>query len=308
MKTLVTQDEKCAFCQSIEIEVLIPKLVLPDKVSVLRCRNCDLVFLESRVEAESVDREEAAYWDNDEQKAIYLKEDVKNVFVKEFEKRLDSLEFFKPNGGKMLDVGCGVGHFLYTAKRRHWNVKGLDISSAAAKAAKEAYDIDVSLGTLEDADLKQNEFDVVTLWDVIEHIRRPLQNVHAANKFIRMGGVLAIKTPNEHGLFKWIALKCYRWFGPRAAFLLKYVYYVPHYFSYSKKSLDILLKRNGFEPVLYEFDETPEEFGKEKIGVHYKKDPKRRLVLALLPFVMAFARVFRRRNKIIVYAKKMRDV
>lgn len=308
MKTAFAQNEICSFCQSIHPEILIPKSVLPDKVAVLRCRNCDLVFLENRAEAQSVDREEAVYWDNDEQKAIYLKEDVKNVFVKEFEKRLDSLEFFKPNGGKMLDVGCGVGHFLYTAKRRHWNVKGLDISGAAAKAAKEAYDIDVTLGTLEDADLKQNEFDVVTLWDVIEHIRRPVQNVRSANKILRTGGVLAMKTPNEHGLFKWLALKCYHWFGPKAAFLLKYVYYVPHYFSYSRKSLDILLKRNGFEPVLYEFDETPEEFGKEKIGAHYKKDPKRKLVLALLPLVMVLARIFRKRNKIIVYAKKVKEI
>lgn len=304
----VVTKENCQFCGSSGVEWLIPAGVLPDKVGVLRCPDCDLAFLEPRAGHDDIDREERAYWDNEKQKALYSREEVKNVFLREFDKRLDILELFKPNGGKLLDVGCGIGHFLFTAKRRHWDVKGLDVSPAASRAAKEAYGIDVAIGTLENANFERAQFDVITLWDVIEHIRRPLENVQAANRLLRHSGIIAMKTPNEHGLFKWAARQSFRWFGQRGAFLLKYVYYVPHYFSYSRKSLDILLRQNGFEPVRYELDETPEEFGRGKIDVHYRKDPKRALVLTFLSFTMFLARIFRRKNKIIVYAKKMKDV
>lgn len=298
----------CILCGTSRLEIRIPSGVLPDKVSVLRCRVCDLTFLGSLQQDEAFDPEEAAYWDNDEQKKIYLSEGIQKLFVAEFENRLERLENLSKGCGTLLDIGCGVGHFLQTARRRGWAVRGLDISQAASRVARQTYDIDVMVGTLETASFGAGEFDAVTLWDAIEHIRRPIENLKAANRFLRPGGVLAMKTPNESSLFKQCALAAYRAFGRKASFLLKYVYYVPHYFSYSEKSMNQLLAHCGFQALRYEIDETPQEFAEEKINLHYQKDPKRSAVIAFLPIARLMARVLGRGNKMVIYAKKVQEV
>lgn len=298
------QDERCVLCHNKDLDILIPANVLPDRVAVLKCRDCDLVFLESRAAEDMRDAEEETYWDHEKQKAIYLSEDIQRVFEREFEARLDRLETYLPGRGKLLDVGCGVGHFLNRASRRGWKSCGLDISKAASLAAKEKYGLDVRVSTLEDANFHDGEFDAISLWDVIEHIRRPMENLEQAYRLLRKGGVLILKTPNENGLFKRGALFLYRVLGRPAAFLLKYVYYVPHYFSYSEKSLGILLKRYGFQVLRVEKDVTPREFAAEKIKHHYRQDPRRHLVIALLPVVSAFAALWNSGNKLVVYARK----
>jgi len=301
-------DEACVVCGMADPSVLLPRRALPDAVGVLRCRGCGLVFLESRAGKEELDPEETAYWDGDDQKAIYLQDGIRQTFVQEFHRRLQAIERFQPCRGRLLDVGCGIGHFLDTARARGWTVKGLDISTAASQAAHEAYGLTVRVGTLESAPFVPAAFDVLTLWDVIEHIRRPVENLQAANRLLRMGGILAMKTPNEGSLFKWLARAMYRLFGERAAFLLKYVYYIPHYFSYSEQTMSRLLARGGFEVIAYEKDETPQDFASEKIQAHYAMDPRRVLVIRLLPAVRWVARLIGRPNKLVVYARKVNEL
>ena len=299
--------EACVFCNRSDLEILIPPATLPDRVPVLKCRKCGLVFLESRKKKDEPDLEETAYWDGAAQKKIYLETRIRKLFAKEFEKRLRKINQFVPLKGKLLDVGCGVGHFLESARKQGWEVQGLDIAHAAQALARETYGFDVQVGTLEDASFALKEFDVITLWDVIEHVRRPVENLIAANRMLRMNGVLVLKTPNEASFFKQFVLAMYRRFGRNAAFLLKYVYYVPHYFSYSEKTLNLLLNRCGFEAIHCERDGTPSEFAAEKIHVHYRKDPKRFWVVSLLPFASFIAKVLRHENKLVVYARKVRE-
>ena len=308
MTQAVANSESCIFCGTSNLKILIPSKALPDGVNVLKCPNCELVFLESRARTNELDKEETVYWDDEEQKKIYFENKVQDLFVQEFEKRLSTIKKYVKGKGRLVDVGCGVGHFLAIAKQRGWTVQGIDISRAAQAAAREAYGLEVEVATLEKSSLERNSFDALTLWDVIEHIRRPIENLKAANRLLRMGGVLAMKTPNEAGLFKQFALSCYQLLGNRAAFLLKYVYYVPHYFSYSKKTMSILLDQCGFQVIQYQVDETPEEFATEKINVHYQKDPQRSKVIALLPVANFFARLFGKGNKIIVYARKVSEI
>jgi 2-polyprenyl-3-methyl-5-hydroxy-6-metoxy-1,4-benzoquinol methylase len=304
----VNCDFKCILCQSADVKTLVPAHALPDRVGVLKCHACQLVFLEPRSVGADLDPEEAVYWDDEEQKKIYLSEEVQDVFQAEFDHRLSTLEDLRPKKGRLLDVGCGVGHFLASANMQGWLVQGLDISNIAREAARESYNLDVLVGTLDSTQFQHDGFDVITLWDVIEHIRKPVENLKAANQALQMGGLLVLKTPNESSFFKWVARTLFWLLGRRGAFLLKYVYYVPHYFSYSKRSMNELLKRCGFEVVRYEMDETPQEFAEEKINVHYKKDPKRSHVIKFLPMARRIARLVGRSNKMVVYARKVKAV
>ncbi len=298
----------CILCEKSQVGILIPADALSDAQNVLKCSSCGLVFFEPRCGQEEIDPEEKAYWDKGDQQKIYSQEEVRATFFNEFEARLLKMQRYFPKHGKLLDVGCGIGHFLETARREGWKVRGLDISDVAARAAQEAYGIEVAVGTLEESGFGAGDFDCITLWDVIEHIRRPLENLKAANHLLRKGGVLVMKTPDESSLFKQLARTSYGLFGKRAGFLLKYVYYIPHYFSYTRKAMTLILKRAGFEILEYESDETPMEFAVEKINVHYGKDAKRKWVIAGLPWIQRLARLLGRSNKMIVYARKVKEV
>ncbi len=301
----VLNNKTCPFCADPDLEILIPSKALPeDDVNVLRCRKCDLVFLDAQDHLHQFEAEEFEYWKNADQKKIYVEKEIQKSFIQEFNARLDALEKFYPQKGTLLDVGCGVGHFLAEAQKRGWKVKGLDISSGAKAAAKDLYGIDVEVGSLDGGLFHSERFDVITLWDVIEHIRKPLENLNYASQLLKEDGILVMKTPNEGGFFKQSALNLYRIFGMPASFLLKYVYYLPHYFSYSKKSMNYLLRSAGFEMIRFELDETPHEFAEGKINIHYRNDPKRAFVISMIPIANRISRLLRKGNKMIVYARK----
>lgn len=297
----------CILCPDAQVHVMIPRDVIANWIAVLKCTSCGLVFLESRAKTGERDREEDLYWDDEKQKKIYLEEKVQKTFRDEFESRLDSIEKLLPRRGNILDVGCGVGHFLARARDRGWTVQGLDISKTASTAAREAYGLDVKVATLAESPFEPETFDAVSLWDVIEHIRTPLQDLKAVHRILKPGGILVMKTPNEDSLYKSLARIAYRMLKKKGSFLLKYVYYVPHYFSYSEKTMNRLLERCGFQPEGYEWDATPQPFAVKKIHAHYAKDPKRFWVVQGLPAAEWLSKILRKSNKMTVYAKKVKS-
>lgn len=302
------RSDPCIFCKDSQIQILFPAGVIEGNVAVLRCQKCGLVYLESRTGETGLDPEETAYWDNEDQKKVYLQEKIQETFAREFEARLASIERYYPGKGRILDVGCGVGHFLFAASKRGWQTLGLDIANAASRAAKEGYGLEVAVGTLESVSIPEKSLDVITLWDVIEHVRRPGENVAAINGLLKTGGLVVMKTPDESSLYKWVARAAYRLFGNRARFLVNYVYYVPHYFAYNRKTISRLLEQCGFEVIGFEMDRTPVEFAAEKINIHYKKDKWKKWVIALLPIADACARILGKGNKMTVYARKVKTM
>ena len=304
----VPAHEHCIFCPEGALEVLIERAAMPTGICALRCTRCGLVFLESRASEGERDPNEDTYW-HDAQSEVYLDGGVEAEFREEFAQRLESLATLeKP--GRVLDVGCGIGHFLQAASERGWEVEGLAISEGAARGAEARYGIPVQVGTLDVAPLDPGHYDVITLWDVIEHVRKPLESLRGANRALRAGGVLVMKTPNERSLFKWIGRAAHALLGAsRSAFLVRLVYYVPHYFSYDRATLERLCSECGFEPVRWEWDDTPQEFAASKIHhVGSGAGWKRGLVVRLLPLVRVVAGALGMHNKMTVYARKVREV
>lgn len=98
--------------------------------------------------------------------------------------------------GRLLDIGCAFGFFLELARNDGWNVQGIEISEHACKYAKNVLKLPVLNKTLEKADFKQNSFDAVTIFDVIEHLPDPKSMLKGIRKILKPNGLLAITTPN----------------------------------------------------------------------------------------------------------------
>jgi SAM-dependent methyltransferase len=103
-------------------------------------------------------------------------------------------------GNKLLEVGCGAGDFLHAAHRAGWDVRAVEYSSALADALRIELGFDVRAGELTPGLWEQGSFDVVALWSVLEHLRKPLEALVTASSYLRAGGIVFIQIPTLHGV------------------------------------------------------------------------------------------------------------
>jgi SAM-dependent methyltransferase len=113
-------------------------------------------------------------------------------------------------GGRLLDVGCGHGLLLDEARRRGFDVVGLELSRSAARHAREALDLDVREVPLEEFAVWDG-FDVVVLADVLEHLDDPVAAVERCARLLAPGGALCVVTPDPSSLTARVAGR--RWWG-----------------------------------------------------------------------------------------------
>jgi 2-polyprenyl-3-methyl-5-hydroxy-6-metoxy-1,4-benzoquinol methylase len=137
--------------------------------------------------------------------------------------------------GKLLDVGCGSGKYLARMKSLGWDVLGIDYSERAAQTAQSAYGVDVRVGTVPNKELPVAAFDLVTAWQVLEHLQRPRQALAGIRSLLKPDGVFILSVPNQAG---WAA----RYFGPDWIGLD-----VPRHLShFTPASLLAMLRSEGF--------------------------------------------------------------
>lgn len=161
--------------------------------------------------------------------------------------------------GRLLDIGCSAGFFLRAARDKGWETAGVELSNDTADIARTRYGLDVVTGRLTDGTFAPRSFDVITMWDVIEHLENPCETLKMVRKILKDDGILAVTTPNIDGLFPRISFKVARFTG-----------YWPHpeppahLFQFSKKTFDRLLATTGFQslairdgriPLSYSFSE-----------------------------------------------------
>jgi len=108
-------------------------------------------------------------------------------------------------GQQLLDLGCGNGAFLLRARSAGWDVSGVDFDAKAVETAC-SQGLDVRLGGVETMDPSIEQFDVITLAHVIEHVHHPVAVLQACYRLLKPCGFLWIETPN-------IASEGHRLFG-----------------------------------------------------------------------------------------------
>jgi SAM-dependent methyltransferase len=102
----------------------------------------------------------------------------------------------------LLDVGCGSGYFLSSASKAGWEVVGVEPSKAHCEKAKELLNArgDLICATLEDASLPASYYDVLTLWDVLEHVPDPVNFISTCCSLLKPGGFLFVNVPDLDSL------------------------------------------------------------------------------------------------------------
>jgi 2-polyprenyl-3-methyl-5-hydroxy-6-metoxy-1,4-benzoquinol methylase len=158
----------------------------------VRCRACGGFFADiSEPEYEQTRRNA---WDEES-----LNDDVATFYGDARERtHADFLDRYPPFGRRrLLDVGCGLGYFIANAQSRGWEVSGVDTSPSWVRLANQRLGADrVACATIEQSALAPGSFDLITAWDVIEHIFDPIQFLLALRELLAPGGRIFIRTPN----------------------------------------------------------------------------------------------------------------
>jgi 2-polyprenyl-3-methyl-5-hydroxy-6-metoxy-1,4-benzoquinol methylase len=97
--------------------------------------------------------------------------------------------------GKLLDVGCGTGDFLFAAKNNGWNVTGIEPNKNARKIANKK-NTNTIFNTIKLESLPSNSFDVITLWHVLEHLPNLEKQIEVFKKLLKPNGTIIIAVPN----------------------------------------------------------------------------------------------------------------
>jgi 2-polyprenyl-3-methyl-5-hydroxy-6-metoxy-1,4-benzoquinol methylase len=158
----------------------------PLRADLVECRECGLIYRENRVEDPGEYSD--AYFVNGAY-SDYSAE--RNAILRSAGRRLDMLEH-TVSGRRLLDVGCAAGYFLEAARARGWDVTGLELSRYALDRARAAGLTVHGASILAPPDFPP--FDVITLWDTIEHLAEPAVALVNARRLLRPNGVIAIST------------------------------------------------------------------------------------------------------------------
>jgi SAM-dependent methyltransferase len=198
---------------------------------IVQCRHCGLVYTNPRLEGqELLDTYEAV------KDPLYVEEQQGRVLT--FERHLKPLERITgtPDGRPLLDVGCYTGVFVEIAAKHGWDAWGVEPSRWAVEQAR-SRGLYVVQGTLSSPDLRQAYFDVLTLWDVIEHLNSPREALGRAQQLLKPGGLIVIHTLDIESPFA-------RLMGARWPWLMEM-----HVYYFSRHTLCRMLEQCGFRVI-----------------------------------------------------------
>lgn len=225
----------CPLCASTSFSPRVQR----DGFQYVTCNECSFVYINPQLTQQAI---KEVY--NDEEVRLFFFEKLLLPYVEndqqvEFEGRARTLRSFisKPKP-RLLDIGCALGNFLLIAEKHGFQGEGLELNQLYVDYVKKNRQVTIHQRLLEEMNYPDATFDAVTLWDVLEHLPRPLETLKEVARITAPGGIVALTTIN-HGCFNERILKG-RW-----------RYYMPpdHLCSFSPALLDSLLKKSGFTVV-----------------------------------------------------------
>jgi SAM-dependent methyltransferase len=115
--------------------------------------------------------------------------------ARNFEQYLDIIEP-RLRGRRLLDVGCAQGFFLHAARRRGFEVVGIEPSPSMADFASRELGLEIIRGRLDQVDLGTRQWDVITFTDSLEYFAEPIRDLGRAVRHLAPAGLLFAKVPN----------------------------------------------------------------------------------------------------------------
>ncbi len=212
----------CLLCNS---ESLIPLGKGYEHAYLVKCSSCGLVFGEKIPSTEDLQIHYAKYKRDNS---------ISPITIKRYEELLNRFEPYRKLN-RILDIGCGDGHFLAVAKQNGWEVFGTEYTDEAVNVCREK-GIQIHQGNLQTFFAEQ--FDVVTSFEVLEHINDGQEHAAKINSLLRNKGLFYFTTPNFNSFSR-------KYLGGK----WNVIEYPEHLTYYTVGTITKLLKNAGFSRI-----------------------------------------------------------
>jgi len=233
---------KCLVCKSSNT---VPKQKLrddrygyPGLFELTMCRNCGHAFLKSNFSSNQLTQLYSNYYPRSVfSLEKYHAHEEKKGFISWFDGSRSSAHSWVPRNVRILDIGCGFGESLGYHKARGCDVYGVEADKNILRVA-DKYGFKVHTGLFNPNIYEPDFFDYVTMNQVIEHVTDPLKTLHGVANILKTGGKTVITTPNAQG------------WGAKVFANLWINWHAPYHLQFfSKKSMQIAAKKNGFHVI-----------------------------------------------------------
>lgn len=240
----------CPLCGSPKFKVIYPskypEQVLKDDLlqmycsssdqklldQMVSCSSCSLVYLNPRINPAIILESYSSSVD-----PTFVKQNLMRIrtFDNELRQIIKQFGIKAARNKRVLDIGCAGGAFLKAAQGMGFNTVGVEPSTWLCEYGKNEYGLDLRPGVLADHDFNAASFDIISLWDVVEHLPMPHKVLARVNTLLKDDGLLIINYPDYNS---WAA----RFLGAKWPFLLSV-----HLFYYTPQTIEIQLEQCGFE-------------------------------------------------------------
>jgi 2-polyprenyl-3-methyl-5-hydroxy-6-metoxy-1,4-benzoquinol methylase len=174
----------CLFCNSTGLRPLGKSY---EHAYLVKCSSCGLVFGKRIPSQEDLQSHYLQYT-----RANF----ISPITIKRYEELLEKFEPYRKLN-RILDVGCGDGYFLEVAKRKGWEVYGTEFTDEAVMVCRKK-GILIHQGDLQL--FQADQFDVITSFEVLEHINNGNEHLAKINSLLRNGGLFYFTTPNFNSI------------------------------------------------------------------------------------------------------------
>jgi 2-polyprenyl-3-methyl-5-hydroxy-6-metoxy-1,4-benzoquinol methylase len=245
----------CPFCNTKEHRIY-EKFGSEQQYQYVQCKNCTLIYQSPRpkYDHDFIEAAYGAYYQFNENLELTDNTEVAESSIQLFKEELNNVLPYCKYRNSALDIGAGMGTFLYAAKPHFTKVVGLDMSKQMAEWVQRKINVEVMVTQFEDYNPTQ-KMSLIHMSHVIEHIPNPNQWLQKAKSILEPEGILVVNVPNKYALGSRIKYFLYKtklkkqvsssW-GPDSAARTP-----DHLYEPNVKSMLMLFKKNDFEVLDY---------------------------------------------------------
>jgi len=224
---------------------------------ILKCDSCGLGITSPFPSEEDVTHTNEETYQVDKRIHTYLSR--QKYFEKIYRKHISLIKKYKVEG-ELLDVGCNIGLFLKVARDEGFDVKGVELNKTCAVYGEKHFDLDIRSEFLQDVAFPEKSFDVITLFDVLEHVADLQGFTSELKRILKDDGLLVLQSPNFDSLIAKITESKWNWLTPP-----------DHLYHFTPRAIKQLLEEKGFLVRNLDTWEPPDEFATNTLS-RYKAD------------------------------------
>lgn len=245
--------DTCVICNCNQLNLLLEKrpsanLGLDVSYKIVQCPDCLSAFVSNPPRPEELGAVyDKHFFSTSQQDAPvnssgeFTDAALEQPIIKNSLERVKAIRRLIPSG-KLADIGCGKGFFLKAASKL-FDVTGFELSPDAAEFGRSSLGLDIRCGDFEQASLSGEKFDIITLWDVLASLYDPREGLERVSTMLKDNGYLIMTVPDIDSRSFKISKKGWPLLIPPI-----------NLWYFSKKSIEKLLNKHGFELVDWRYD------------------------------------------------------